>query len=241
MWSRGLGVSVVCLVLGNAAMSSQADEPDAPAPHWKLTLGDYRYGGFSGSDFNLRWRGGESSLWVGVYSDRSFGTQSRAGFDTSVTLTDGVQLQPSVQVATGGFAGGSLNVQVGDAWFAFGGIGRTNLKPYFNLNFDPNDALTAGVGHRTQAGAVYQVFLVADDRLGTGQQDWHINARLPVQHSRLTLDLLYKRGMSDAGYVSAWGESATWDWPRYFLRVAHDPYQSFSADTAWRFSAGARF
>jgi DICT domain-containing protein len=38
------------------AAQSLAAEPDAPAAHqWKLTLGAYRYAGYSGTDFNLRW------------------------------------------------------------------------------------------------------------------------------------------------------------------------------------------
>jgi len=119
---------------------------------WKLTLGDYIYSNYSGGDVNLRWRRNDTDAWVGVYSDRLFGTQGRVGADTSINLTDSLQLQPSLQLATQGFVGGSLTLQVGGDWFGIAGIGRTNLKPYFNLNFDPNDALTFGVGHRT-AGA----------------------------------------------------------------------------------------
>ena len=207
-------------------------------------MGDYVYSGYSGRDVNLRWRGGDmggTDAWVGVYSDKVFGTQGRAGYDTSVNLTQSIQLQPSIQVATRGFVGGSLNVQAGEEWFGLAGIGRTNLKPYFNLNFDPNDALTFGAGHRTSNGGVYTLFVVADDRLHTQQRDWHFNARIPIRDMRLTLDLLRKSGLSDAGPITAWGFSANWDWPRWFLRVARDPYENFSAQSAWRFAGGVRF
>ena len=113
-----------------------------------------------------------------------FGSQGRAGVDTSVDLGHSVQLQPSLQVATEGFLGGSLNVQAGESWFALAGIGRTNLKPYFNLNFDPNDALTFAAGHHTADGSVYTLFVVADDRLHTHQRDWHFNVRIPVSNMR---------------------------------------------------------
>jgi hypothetical protein len=119
---------------------------------WKLTFGDYQYSGYSGQDFNLRWQRSDTHAWLGAYTDSVFGTQGRAGVDTSVDLGGSVQLQPSLQVATRGFLGGSLSVQAGDSWFALAGIGRTNLKPYFNLNFDPNDALTFGAGHHSAAG-----------------------------------------------------------------------------------------
>jgi hypothetical protein len=151
------------------------------------------------------------------------------------------QLQPSLQVATRGFAGGSLTLQAGDVWFGQAGIGRTDLRPYFNLNFDPNDAVTLGVGHQAPGGGLYTVFVVADDRLHTRQRDWHLNVRLPIGADRATLDILRKSGSSDVGFITGWGFTATWDWRRWFLRLARDPYQNFSAQSAWRLSGGARF
>jgi hypothetical protein len=142
---------------------------------------------------------------VGLYQDRVFGTQSRAGVDTSINLSPAVQLQPSLQLASQGFVGGSVAVQVGGASYGFAGIGRTNLEPYFNLNFDPNDAITLGAGHRTDQGALYTLFVVADDRLYTRQRDWHLQARLPDGNRRLTVDLLRKSGLSDVGPIRAWG------------------------------------
>ena len=229
--------------LGNAAFAAETHPADSSAErHWKLTLGDYVYGSYSGGDINLRWQLDDTHAWAGVYTDRVFGTQGRAGADTSVEITKLVQLQPSLQVATLGFVGGSVNLQVGDEWFALSGIGRTNLRPYFNLNFDPNDALTFGVGHHSTDGTTYTLFVVADDRLHTQQRDWHLNARIPVSGGmRATLDVLRKSGLSDAGYITAWGFSATWDWPAWFLRVARDPYQNFSAQSAWRVAGGVRF
>jgi hypothetical protein len=258
--TRNLPVLLVALLtcLGEAA-ASLADSPDPsatplaaatlasndPAPaadrHWKLTLGTYRYSTYSGQDLNLRWQLSDTHAWVGVYSDKAFGTQTRAGADTSISLTRLLQVQPSLQVATMGFLGGSVTIQAGDEWFALAGIGRTNLKPYFNLNFDPNDALTFGAGHHSSDGTIYTLFVVADDRLHTHQRDWHLNARVPVRDMRATLDLMRKSGLSDAGYITAWGFSATWDWPAWFLRIARDPYQNFSAQSAWRFAGGARF
>lgn len=229
------------LLLGIAATAAAADAEPSGSRAWKLTLGDYRYSNYSGTDVNLRWRQNDTDAWLGVYDDRVFGTQGRVGVDTSFDLTENIQLQPSLQLATLGFAGGSLNLQAGDEWFGIAGIGRTNLRPYFNLNFDPNDALTFGVGHHGTDGSVYTLFVVADDRLHTQQRDWHLNARVPVRDMRLTLDLLRKSGLSDAGPITAWGFSANWDWPAWFLRVARDPYQNFSAQSAWRFATGVRF
>ena len=213
----------------------------APAFPWKLTVGEYEYANYHGTDVNLRWRADDTSAWLGVYSDPVFGTQARTGADTSINLGDYVQLQPSVQAATLGFLGASLNLQVGAAWYGLAGFGRTDARPYFNLNFDPNDALTFGAGHHAVNGVSYLVFVVADDRFHTGQRDWHANVQIPCGDSHATLDLLHKSGLTDSGPISGWGFSANWDWPRWFVRVAFDPHQNFSTQDAWRFASGMRF
>jgi hypothetical protein len=78
-----------------------------PALPWKLTVGEYVYANYHGTDVNLRWRADDASAWLGVYSDPVFGTQARTGADTSIALSDYVQLQPSVQAATLGFPAAS--------------------------------------------------------------------------------------------------------------------------------------
>jgi hypothetical protein len=208
---------------------------------WKLTVGEYAYADYYGSDVNLRWRAEDTGAWAGLYHDRIFGTQSRAGADTSIGIGKYLQLQPSMQVASRGFVGGSVNMVAGGAWYGVAGFGRTDARPYINLNFDPNDALTLGAGHRAKYGVSYMVFLVEDDRFHSGQRDWHANVQIPAGDSHATLDLLRKSGLSDAGRISGWGFSANWDWPTRFARIAYDPYQNFSAQKAWRFAAGIRF
>lgn len=218
-----------------------AEGSSPPDLHWKLTLGEYAYSGYAGTDLNLRWRASDTSAWAGLYTDRVFGTQARAGADTSINVGQYVQLQPSVQVASRGFAGGSLNVQLGGPWYAIAGIGRTDSRPYFNLNFDPNDAVTLGVGHLAANSASYTVFVIADNRFHTQQRDWHANVKVPFGNSHATFDVLRKSGLSDAGYIKAWGFSTNWDCPRWFVRIAYDPYQNFSAQNAWRVAGGLRF
>lgn len=231
--------SLLIAVLIGAAVP--ADDAGANNLAWKLTLGEYAYADYYGTDVNLRWRANDSNAWAAFYTDPRFGTQGRVGADTSIDLGKYCEVQPSLQLASGGFVGGSVNLQAGSSWYGIAGIGRTDARAYFNLNFDPNDALTFGAGHRAENGAGYLLFVVADDRFHTGQRDWHLNIQIPAGDSRATLDLLRKSGLSDAGPITAWGFSANWDWPRWFLRVAYDPYQNFSAQNAWRFATGIRF
>jgi hypothetical protein len=220
-----------------------AEDAAQDAHPFKLTLGRYQYSGDQGTDVNLRWQHGDSHVWVGHYQDSGFGAQDRIGADGSFDLSEWLSVQPSLQAATRGFVGGSLDAQVGHAWYGLLGWGRTNLKPYFNLNFDPNDALTLGAGHLFDNGQNWSLFVVRDDRLHTGQTDWHLTARIPVDDGdRLSLDVMRKSGDSDAGHIrEAWAVSATWDFPRWFMRLAHDPKQNFSAQDAWRVSGGVRF
>jgi hypothetical protein len=236
VWIRiACGVSVLFSAACAAAPDGAASLP------WKLTVGEYAYANYSGTDVNLRWRADDTSAWIGAYSDEAFGTQARAGADTSFNIGKYVQLQPSVQAASMGFLGGSLNLQAGASWYGLVGFGRTDARPYFNLNFDPNDALTLGAGHHAGNGLSYLVFVVADDRFHIGQRDWHANVQIPFGDSHATLDLLRKSGLTEAGPITGWGFSANWDWPRWFVRMAYDPHQNFSSQNAWRFASGIRF
>ena len=221
----------------------RAEEAGADQHPFKLTLGEYRYtDGYGGQDVNLRWRRDATNAWIGAYRDPVFGTQTRTGFDTSFAVGGTATVQPSLQIASGGFVGASVNFQIGDPWYALLGWSRTNLRPYFNLNFDPNEAITAGVGWRGENGRNVSLTLVADDRLHTGQRDWHLATRWPLSSdTHVVLDLLRKTGEGDSGSVQAWGWSATLDYNAWFVRLAHDPKQNFSTQDATRFVVGARF
>ena len=239
---------------GAAAVNAPDAQADEPA--FKLTLGRYQLrtpgGGIStdGSDINLRWRRDERTLWLGVYRDGEFGRQWRAGWDDHWALAAlpglpdpaALQLLPSLQLASGGFVGGSLALQAGGPVFVQAGIGRTNLRPYANLNFDPNDALSLALGWQGDGERQLMLSVIADDRLHTGQQHHHLSLRWPLQAGwRLSADLLHKQGLGDSGPVRAWGQSLGLDGPRWFARLAHDPHQNFSAQNAWRLSGGLRF
>jgi len=83
---------------------------------------------------------------------------------------------------------------------------------------------------------------VRDNRLSPDQRHLHAYWRQPMPDGqRLTLDLLYKEGLVDDRMIQRWGASATYDWPRFLLRVAYDPKANFGRDNLWRFSVGARF
>jgi len=252
---RRLSASIATMCL--ACLLPPSAQAQTTSKPFKFTVGRYAYHNSAagdadspvsdvrehdiGKDVNLRWTDEDTHIWGGHYEDHTFGKQSRFGADTSWSVTDGVALQPSFQAASGGFRGGSLNAVLGTQTFAIVGWGRTNLKPYANLNFDPNDAITLGLGRVFENRQTWTLSVIRDDRLNTGQTHRHLIGRIPVGADRLTVDLLYKTGRGESGNVKGWGLSLTWDFPDWFIRLAHDPKQGFTAQDATRLAAGVRF
>lgn len=229
------------LLLAAACAARAGDEPA-----FKFTAGAYHLSGGglpSGNaiDLNLRYGGEIGNAWIGWFrSDALDVTQARAGWDRTFTVGP-LRVQPSVQVASGGFAGGSLYAEAGDTFFAGAGIGRTNLRPYYNLNFDPNDAWTLSGGWRKDKRAL-TLLMVGDNRQNPDQRHVHLNWRSSdEQGERLTLDLLAKRGTVDGVRIHRIGFSATYDWPRWFARLAWDPKVNFTSQNMVRVAGGVRF
>lgn len=134
------------------AVAAPGDEAAIERP-FKLTLGRYDYSDHTrGVDTNLRHTSMLGNVWLGYYrQDDDSVSQWRAGWDRS--FGTGLRFSPSVQFASGGFVGGSAQVETGEPWFVAAGLGRTNLRPYVNLNFDPNDSYMLSAGRRDSDGA----------------------------------------------------------------------------------------
>ena len=193
-------------------------------------------------DVNLRGVSGPHTAWVGIYRDSLSFQQARAGYEYRSDF-DWLRTVLSVQAAQGGFLGGSVTAEIGRENFGIIGWGRTNLRNYYNLNFDPNDAITLGFGSRALPKTEWSVFHIWDDRLGTRQHVTHAVVRYkPSDAERWTVDLSAKHGTSSSGaYVSGHALSVTYDYGSYFARLARDQYVNFSDDTQTRVSLGLRF
>jgi hypothetical protein len=229
----------IALVAGLLAAGPAAAADDTP---FKLTAGYYLFSsGARGADINLRHTSDLGNVWLGEYrSPQRNEDQWRLGWDR--TFGETVRISPSLQAAAQGFFGGSIYVETGDPWFVGGGLGRTNLRPYWNLNFDPNDSWTFSTGYRQPGGAIYSLLLVRDNRQNPDQQHLHFTFRQPLADGqRLTFDLLRKRGLVEDEMIHLWGATLTYDWPRFFLRAAWDPKSNFGPDNLRRFDLGIRF
>ena len=230
----------LCLALGSC--SALAEEPS-----YKFTTGVYALSGGGvlnshGVDVNLRQTSALGNIWGAWYrSPEQQVSQPRMGWDRSFEATNW-RVIPSVQTASGGFWGGSLSVETGDALFAGVGLGRTNLHPYVNLNFDPNDAWMASVGYRWSSVQSVSFQVVRDNRQNPDQQHLHLLYRAPMpDEQRLTVDLLFKSGLVEDRMVHRTGLSVTYDFAYFFTRLAYDPVINFTPQTMWRFSVGHRY
>lgn len=224
-------------------LCAQADEG-----HYKFTTGYYAATGGGlprdhGLDLNLRRSANAGNTWLAWYrSPVQDVSQPRAGWDNTFEVTPTWRVQPSVQMASGGFVGGSVFAETGQHWVAGAGFGRTNLRPYVNLNFDPNDAWMASLGYRwnSQQSLILQV--VRDNRNNPDQQNMHLVYRLPMPHGeRLVVDVISKSGTVEDQFVRKSGLSIGYDWPSLFMHVAYDPYVNFTPQNMWRVSVGTRF
>lgn len=250
---KRLRIPALCAVafLGLAAGAGAQDTRDeAPSKEgqiaWKLTPTYYSSTGQAPAwDVNLRGNTETQTWWVGYYRRQEEFTQLRLGYERPFELPS-VKVVPSFQYATRGFLGGSVNAEIGATYFGVLGWGRTNLQDYYNLNFDPNDAVTFGAGTRALPKTVLTLFQIRDDRLDTGQRVTHLVARIrPDARTRWTLDAFHKQGRADSDpaspQVRGTGATITYDFGRYFVRVASDPYVNFSNDHMVRVAFGMRF
>jgi hypothetical protein len=231
---------------GLAALTAKADatppQDGAPDPLDKLTLAVYRADGDTSYDVNVRRKFGEFVAWLGGFYDPMGPSQARVGAEYDFGRERALAV-PSLQLASNGFIQGSVYSELGGTTHAIVGYSRTNLRPYATLTFDPNDSAQLGIGRIFRDAGRIDLFTIADIRLGTGQQNTHlIWRRLFPRGDRVTLDILYKSGHADSGdFVRGAGATLTFDWPRWFLRWAYDPYANFSAYTMVRIGGGFRF
>lgn len=249
-WMKFVRTGVCGTLLGSSAVFADTTPPgsseEAAAEPWTFKLTPSYYVTThqrDATDVNLRANQGPHAVWLGYYRRGSEFEQMRTGYEYTAQLPFG-QLVPSLQLASHGFAGGSLNAQVGDQVYALLGIGRTNTRDYYNLNFDPNDSVVYGLGTRLLPKSSVSLFTVKDNRLHTGQAVTHMVWRVaPDDHQRWTVDLSSKHGRATADdeAVSGRALSVTYDYRDMFVRLARDGKVNFTAEDQTRFSLGLRF
>lgn len=235
-----------CLAARAQVPAGQSVEAGRPEP-FKLTLGSYGVAGGGmpagpGLDVNLRYTYGKGNVWLGWFRSPALGfSEPRGGWDDVFAWGD-VRILPSLQAASGGFLGGALAVEAGERWFAGAGLGRTNLRPYVNLNFDPNDAYTLYGGLRWSEASSMTLQVVRDNRTQPDQQHVHLVWRQKLSGGdRFIVDLLAKQGTVEGRFIRRTGLSLGYDWPTWSARAAWDPKVNFTAQNMLRLSLARHF
>jgi hypothetical protein len=243
---RGFWALAVLALAPFASHCAAADDPEPaakPEVAYKLTLSHYSTPSLRADDIDLSAKRGDHFGWIAAYHEKPTGFQQwRAGYELTAEIGN-AQFVTSLMAASRGFFAGSITADIGDPFFLTLGFGRTNLKPYASLNFDPNDAITYGAGWRGADDRSVSFFVVRDDRIVPGQRVAHVVLRTPVAgDQRLTLDVFDKRGPATGeGSIRGTGLAVTYDWPSFFIRAAHDPKVNFTQETMTRLSVGFRF
>ncbi|MGB0128229.1 MAG: hypothetical protein WBP72_11380 [Rhodocyclaceae bacterium] len=233
-------IALLACASAAAADGASASKTDIA---YELTLSHYRTESLRADDIDLRGKRDNQSGWIALYHEKPAGFQQwRGGYERTDALGN-AQVVTSLMAASRGFVAGAITADIGDPFFVTLGFGRTNLKPYASLNFDPNDAITYGAGWRGADDRSVNFFVVRDDRIVPGQRIAHLVFRTPLPgDQRLTLDIFDKRGPATGeGAIRGTGLAVTYDWPAFFIRAAHDPKVNFTQETMTRLSVGFRF
>ena len=211
---------------------------------YKLTLSKYSANDLDADDLNFRAKLGNQSVWLAYYQESpSNFEQFRTGYERTDQWTR-VKTISSIQIAEHGFFGGSINAEVGGPLHAIIGYGRTNLRPYDNINFDPNDSITYGIGWEKDESLNFSLYRVRDNRVVPGQQIDHFQTQYSSSdENKLVFDLFHKSGptTSPGNSIEAVGAACSYEWARYFIRVAYDPKVNFTQSNMTRVSLGLNF
>jgi hypothetical protein len=228
-------------VLGLAFAVGWVSDARAQDYHGKATMAVYEAGGNPSLDLNVRYSSGDFTSWAGYYGTSENDHQGRAGVEYDLKRSN-LFLVPSVQIASHGFVGGSVYSEIGPTVYLIAGASRTNLHPYANLTFDPNESWQLGAGWHMGDDSLAG-YTIWDNRLGTGQQITHLILKHYMPRKRrITLDISYKSGHGDDGvYVHGLAEQVEYDRRRWFAKGAVDAHANYGPDTMVRIGGGFRF
>jgi hypothetical protein len=230
--------------------SSAAEQPDTRDPversdefKSKLTFGIYFTPGSRAYDLNLRHQFGNFTAWIAGFYDPNSNKLLRVGgqYDYKKSW---LHLVPTLEVETNRAMSGSLYSELGSGkTYAIAGISRTNLRPFFDLFWDPSDSVQLGIGHKISNYDRIQAYTIFDVRLHTEQQNTHVLWRHKLNASNgITFDGVFKSGHGDSGeFIRAVGIGVYYDREKWFWKLYYDPHVNFSDHTMVRTGIGLKF
>ena len=228
--------------------SDQAKEPTDPIENAdefksKLTLGIYFTPGARVYDLNLRHQFGPLTAWIAGFFDPQSNKLLRVGAQYDYKKA-WFHIVPTLEVSTTRAMSGSLYSELGsEKTVAIAGVSRTNLRPFFDLFWDPGDSVQLGIGHKLSSYDRISAFTIFDVRLHTQQQNTHVVWRHKLNvNNGITFDGLFKSGHTDSGeFIHNVGIGIYYDRPRWFWKLYYDPHVNFTNRTMVRTGIGLKF
>jgi len=209
----------------------------------KLTLGIYFTKSGAAYDLNLRHQFGPLTAWIAGFYDRKSNRLVRVGAQYDYKKA-WFHFVPTLEVATSKAVSASLYSEWGSGNTIFiAGVSRTNLKAFFDLFWDPSEAVQLGIGHKLSSYDRIQAYTIFDVRLHTEQQNTHVLWRRKLNRNNgITFDGVFKSGHEDSGkLIRAVGIGAYYDRPKWFWKLYYDPHVNFSSQTMVRTGIGLKF
>jgi hypothetical protein len=258
-FSTAVRVALVSLVSVAAAQPARAQAVPPPAPpaqepaapavekaddlNSKVTAAVYFFRPDGPAfDLNLRHQFGSLTTWIGAFNDSDRGTIARLGAQDDFRRA-WFHMVLTGEGSTDHTLVGQVSTELGKSTVAIVGYSRTNLGNFLDLNFDPNDSVQLGVGHKISSYDKIQAFTIFDVRFHTDQQHTHIlwRHKLNAQNG-ITIDVLYKSGRMDNGeFIRDVGVGIYYDRPTWFWKVYYDPHVQFTDQTMVRTGIGRKF
>ena len=209
----------------------------------KLTFSTYFTRGNQAFDLNLRHQLGPFTVWIAGFYDPQTNKLIRTGIQYDYRKA-WFHFVPTIEVATTRAVSGSLSFELGSGkTIALAGYSRTNLKPFFDLFWDPGDSVQLGIGHKLSSYDRIQAYTIFDVRLHTGQQNTHVLWRRKLNaNNGITFDGIFKSGHEDSGqYIRSVSLGVYYDRPHWFWKLYYDPHVNFASHTMVRTGIGLKF
>jgi hypothetical protein len=208
----------------------------------KLTFGTYLLSDALVYDINLRHQFGDMTAWIAGFYDPKGTKLARVGAQYDYKYK-WIHVVPTLEAASTKAIAGQLYSEIGGDTYAIAGFSLTNLKPFFDLFWDPSESLQLGLGRKINNYDRINLYTIFDVRLHTGQQNTHLVWRHRLNgNNGVTFDALFKSGHRDDGkYIRNVGFGVYYDRPAWFWKLYYDPQVNFADQTMMRFGIGLKF
>jgi len=244
--ARVFSLNACVMILLAAACAQNAPPAQKPIERAdqlksKVTFSTYFLSDDRNFDLNIRHQFGNVVAWIGGFVDPKGDSLARFGAEYDYQHK-WLSFTPTLELGSNGAVSGSLYAELGNKTYGIVGISRTNLRPFFDLFFDPSDAIQLGIGHHLSDYDRIFGFTIFDNRLHTHQQNTHLKWRHRLNAKNgITFETWIKTGRGDEEYVRTAGGGFYFDRPTWFLKAYYDPHVNFSNQTMVRVGIGKKF